>query len=111
MHDLHRGWVDGVAAKITQEVRVFFEHRHGAAGTGKQQAQHQPGRAAANDAAVGRIMHCRAALLLTTPLCKVQYYIEAGNFRRTIGDLQQKPRVKEAVAAVVFLAGKIKLSR
>jgi len=44
--------VDGVTAKVAEEVAVLFEHDHLDPGAGKQQTQHDPGRASADHAAV-----------------------------------------------------------
>ena len=52
-HDLQGRRMDGVAPEVAQEVGVLLEHRHVDAGTHEQQREHQPGRAAADDAAAG----------------------------------------------------------
>jgi len=46
---LQRGRVDGVAAEITQKIRVLLEHRDAQAGAHEQQTQHHPRRSAAGD--------------------------------------------------------------
>ena len=46
--------MDGVAAKIAQEIGVLFEHDHIDAGARQQEAQHHAGRSAAGDAATRR---------------------------------------------------------
>src|SRR5262249_45682019 len=48
MHQLQRGRVDGVAAKITEEVRMLFEDDHINAGAGEQQPKHHSGGATAD---------------------------------------------------------------
>ena len=44
--------MDGVAAKVPQEVAVFFEHDNLDPGSGEQETEEQPSRAAADDAAL-----------------------------------------------------------
>jgi len=56
MHQLERRGMDRVAAKIAQEVRVFFQHDDIDAGTREQEAEHHAGRTAADDATTGREM-------------------------------------------------------
>ena len=51
MHHLQGRGMDGVAAKIPQEIRMLFQHDDLDAGPRQQQAQHHPGGAAAHDAA------------------------------------------------------------
>ena len=46
---LQRRGMDGVAAEVTQEIRVLLEHRDAQAGTREQQTQHHPCRPAAGD--------------------------------------------------------------
>lgn len=53
VHDLERGRMNCVAAEVAQEVSVFFEDDDVHAGSGQQQAEHHPRRAAAGDAALG----------------------------------------------------------
>ena len=48
--------MDRVAAKIAQEIRVFFQHDDIDAGAREQEAEHHAGRTAANDATSGREM-------------------------------------------------------
>ena len=43
----------GVAAEIAQEIGVLLKYRHHDPGARQQQAQHHPGRTAADDAAAG----------------------------------------------------------
>ena len=38
VHHLERGWMDCVAAKVAQKIRVLFEDDHVDTGTGEQQA-------------------------------------------------------------------------
>jgi hypothetical protein len=51
---LQRRGVQRVAAKITQEIGVLFQHHDLDPGPRQQQPQHQPGRAAPGDANLGR---------------------------------------------------------
>ncbi len=53
VHDLQSGRVNGVAAEITQEVRVLLENDHLDSGADKKVAEHHPCRAAAGNAAAG----------------------------------------------------------
>ena len=46
--------MDRVAAKIAQEIRVFFQHHDIDARAREQEAEHNAGRTAANDATTGR---------------------------------------------------------
>src|SRR5882672_1357737 len=48
-HQLQRGRMDGVAAKIAEEITVLFEHDHLNAGSREQQPEHHSSRAAAGD--------------------------------------------------------------
>ena len=49
VENLHRRGVDGVAAEIAKEVGMLFEHPNGDAGARKEQSDHHPCRAAADD--------------------------------------------------------------
>ena len=49
VENLHRRRVDGVAAKIAEEVLVLFQHANLAAGSGEKQPGHDARRPAAND--------------------------------------------------------------
>src|SRR5262245_36374856 len=49
VHQLQRGGMDGVAAKVAEEVRVLFEHDHLNACAGEQQPEHHSGGAASNN--------------------------------------------------------------
>ena len=51
VHDLERRGMDGVAAKVAQEVRVLFQHHHLDAGACQQIAEHHAGGSASGDAA------------------------------------------------------------
>ena len=53
VHQLQRRGMDGVAAKVAQEIRVLLEHDDIDAGAREQEAEHHPGRSAAGDAASG----------------------------------------------------------
>ncbi|MND96221.1 hypothetical protein D3C80_885050 [compost metagenome] len=44
LHQFKRGGVDGIAAKIAQEIPVFLDHRHIYTAAGKQQAKHHTRR-------------------------------------------------------------------
>ena len=50
-HDLERGGMDRVAAKIAEDVRMFLKHHHLYAGTGEQIPKHHAGGSASGDAA------------------------------------------------------------
>ena len=50
MHDLERGGMDGVAAKVAEEIGVFLQHNDVDVGAGKEEAEHHAGRSAAGDA-------------------------------------------------------------
>src|SRR5215470_11294470 len=53
MHQLQRGGMDGVAAKIAKEVSVLFEHDNFNAGAGEQQPEHYSSGPAADDTTGG----------------------------------------------------------
>ncbi len=53
MEELEGGGVNGVAAEVAEEVYVFFEDGDFDAGTGEEEAEHDSGGAAADDAAGG----------------------------------------------------------
>src|SRR5258708_1240436 len=53
MHQLQRGGVDGIAAKIAEEIRVFFEDEHLHTGAGEQKAEHHSCRPSSHNAAAG----------------------------------------------------------
>jgi uncharacterized protein with von Willebrand factor type A (vWA) domain len=53
VHDFESRRVDGVAAKVAQEIRVLLEHDDIDAGAREQEAEHHPGRPAAGNAASG----------------------------------------------------------
>src|SRR6266853_1366419 len=44
-------YLDCVAAEVAQEITVLFEHEHRDPGARQQKTEHDPGRAAAGDAA------------------------------------------------------------
>src|SRR5437773_10038062 len=54
VHHFERRGVDRVAAKVSQEVRVFLEDDDADAGAGQQQSEHHAGRPTAGDAALRR---------------------------------------------------------
>src|SRR5206468_5464605 len=49
MHQLQRGWMDRVAAEVTQKVRMLLEHHNINTGPSQQETQHHPRRSAADD--------------------------------------------------------------
>jgi hypothetical protein len=49
VEDFHRRRVDGVAAKVAEEIGMLFEYLHPAPGPGEQQAGHHSRRSAADD--------------------------------------------------------------
>ncbi len=55
VHDFQRRRVNGVTAKIAQEVGVLLQHRHIDPRPRQQIAEHQPGGAASHDAAGGGV--------------------------------------------------------
>ncbi len=50
LHQVQRRGMDGVAAEIAQEIRVFLQYDHIDAGAGQEVGQHHAGRPAADDA-------------------------------------------------------------
>src|SRR5262245_41515072 len=58
MHQLQRGRMDGVAAKVAEEVPVLFEHDHLNSGAGQQQPEHHSGGATADNATSGSGLSC-----------------------------------------------------
>jgi len=50
VHQLEGGGMDGVTAEIAEEVLVLFEDGDGKAGASEEQAEHDSGRASADDA-------------------------------------------------------------
>jgi hypothetical protein len=46
--------MNGVAAKVAQEIGVLLKHDDVDSGTRQQEAEHEPARPAADDAATGR---------------------------------------------------------
>ena len=53
IHHGQGGRMDGVTAKIPQEIGMLFKHHHVDARAREQKAEHHPGGAAAGDAALG----------------------------------------------------------
>ena len=53
VHDFERGGMDGVAAKVAQEIGVLLQHHDVDAGAGQQETEHHAGWAAAGDGAGG----------------------------------------------------------
>src|SRR5437762_3125129 len=51
VHQLERGWMNRVAAKVAQKICVLLEHDDFYARTRQQEAQHHPRRATTGDAA------------------------------------------------------------
>jgi hypothetical protein len=66
VHQLQRGGMDGVAAKVAQEIAVLFEHIDLDPGAGEEKAEHHAGRAASHDTDVhgGRGVGIRRGELL-----------------------------------------------
>ena len=54
VQEFESGGMDGVAAEVAEEVRVFFEDGDGDALAGEEVAEHDACRASADDAAGGR---------------------------------------------------------
>jgi hypothetical protein len=52
-HHLHGGGMNGVAAKIAQEIAMLLEDDNVDAGAREQETEHEPARPASNDAATG----------------------------------------------------------
>jgi hypothetical protein len=59
-HDVEGRWVNGVAAKVAQEVCVLFEHDDIDSAPGQQQTEHHACRSTACDAALCRDTFGRA---------------------------------------------------
>ncbi|MOA25540.1 hypothetical protein D3C78_1462710 [compost metagenome] len=55
IHDFQGRRVNGIAAKVAQEIGVLFQHYDLYPRPGQQIAEHQPGGATANDAAGGSV--------------------------------------------------------
>jgi hypothetical protein len=53
VEDFERRWMDGVASKITEEIRVFFEDDHLQPGSREKKSKHGASRAAARYATAG----------------------------------------------------------
>ena len=53
IHHLQRRRMNGVAAKVAQEIAVLLEHHDLDAGARQEQAEHHPGRPAAGNGAGG----------------------------------------------------------
>src|SRR5262245_3173598 len=68
MHQLQRGRMYGVAAKVAEEVSVFFKDHHLNAGAGEQQPKHHTGWAATDNTTGGSDL-LRALLGLTHSQC------------------------------------------
>ena len=68
-HELERRGVNGVAAKIAQEVAMFLQHHHIDAGTREQKAEHETARPAANNATSGGQLLYFCPLDLLAPRC------------------------------------------
>src|SRR5215467_8129284 len=47
------GWMNRIAAEITQKVRVLFEHQHRHPGSGQKESEHHAGRSTTDNAASG----------------------------------------------------------
>jgi hypothetical protein len=53
VHELEGGRVHSVAAKVTQKVRMLFQHHDLDAGTRQKEAEHHSGRTGAGNTALG----------------------------------------------------------
>jgi hypothetical protein len=53
VHQLQSGRMDGVAAKVAEEIGVFFEDEDFDAGTGEEETEHHAGGSASDYAATG----------------------------------------------------------
>src|SRR5262249_45090590 len=61
VHQLQRRGMDGVAAEIAEEVGVLLEHDDVDAGARQQEAEHEPARPTADDAATrGELLGCHS---------------------------------------------------
>ena len=52
MHQFESGWMDGIAAKIAQKIRVLLENDDADTGAGEQVPEHHSGRSTANNDAL-----------------------------------------------------------
>jgi hypothetical protein len=82
VHDLQRGRVDGVAAKVAQKVRVLLEHDDVDARACQQIPQHHPGGTAAGDAASHAHLAHRSSL--TRSAVRPLPDLAASDFRRLV---------------------------
>src|SRR5262245_55930301 len=81
VHDFERRGVNGVAAKVTEEVRVLLEHYNVDAGTGEKEPEHHSGRAASYDAAALGDCLCRHAPLSSVALmCLIAYSLPTATY-------------------------------
>ena len=58
VHQLERGWMNRIAAKIAKEIFVFFQNKHIHAGPSQKETKHDAGRSTADDA-TGRLVGMR----------------------------------------------------
>src|SRR6516225_2426560 len=68
VHDFERRRVNGVAAKVTEEVRVLLQHDNLDASTGEKEPEHHSGGASSYDAAALGDRPCRHAPLSNVTL-------------------------------------------
>src|SRR6516164_3661866 len=68
VHDFERRGVNGVAAKVTEEVRVLLQHDNLDASTGEKEPEHHSGGASSYDAAALGDRPCRHAPLSNVTL-------------------------------------------
>jgi hypothetical protein len=61
-HDIQGGWMNGVAAKVAQEVGVLLEHDDVDTRTREQEAEHEAAGSTADHAAPGRNLFGRHSL-------------------------------------------------
>ena len=55
MEEFEGGGMDGIAAKVAEEIFVLFKDGDGDAGAGEEEAEHHAGGATADDAAGGGV--------------------------------------------------------
>ena len=91
VHQFQRRGMDGVAAKIAEEIGVLLQHDDVDAGPRQQEAQHHPGRTAADDAATRRegfrrhrVYPFRRTKVPSRPNCGLgSFYADKGIWRQT----------------------------
>src|SRR5258708_20571774 len=58
IHQLQSGWMNRIAAEITQKIAVLFEHDHINTRARQQKAEHHPSRTAAGNAPPRLLVLC-----------------------------------------------------